>query len=119
MLNILDLETVNTFLKICSIEIKKGRCYFVGYRKLNINGKVVSAKQALIDIGIMKDKDIWNYILSLKKEDCMKIERDKDYSRDMNSEVYVFKKIINNKTIYIKLTVNNRGIICISFHESY
>lgn len=80
---------------------------------------MISAKQALIDIGIMKIEDIWHYILTLENKDCIKIERDRDYSRDMNSEVYIFKKNINGKDVYIKLTMNDRGIICISFHESY
>lgn len=119
MLNTLDLDTVNLFLKTCKKEIDKRNCYFVGYRTININGKVISAKQALIDIGIMRGKDIWEHIRTLNSEDCVKVERDRDYSRDMNSEVYVFKKNINSKLIYIKLTINERGVICISFHESY
>lgn len=119
MLSTLDLDTINSFLKTCKNEIDKRNCYFVGYRKISINGKVISAKQALIDIGIMKEKDIWNHIKNLEAKDCVKIDRDKDYSRDMNSEVYVFKKIINSKLVYIKLTINERGVICISFHESY
>ena len=119
MLSILDLSTVDLFLKTCEIEIKKKNCYFVGYRKINMNGKIISAKQALIDIGIMKEKDIWNHVLTLEKTDCIKIERDRDLFRDMNSEVYIFKKNINRKIVYIKLTMNDRGIICISFHESY
>lgn len=97
MLSTLDLDTVNSFLKTCKNEIKKRNCYFVGYRKININGKIISTKQALIDIGIMKEKDIWNHILTLEKFDCVKIDRDRDYSRDMNAEVYVFKKIISGK----------------------
>ena len=119
MLSTLDLDTVNSFLKTCKNEIEKRNCYFVGYRKININGKIISAKQALIDIGIMKEKDIWKHIQTLEPKDCIKIDRDKDYSRDMNSEVYIFKKIINGKMVYIKLTINDRGVICISFHESY
>ena len=54
MLSTLDIDSVNSFLKICRSKIKKENCYFVGYRIININGKRISAKQALIDIGIMK-----------------------------------------------------------------
>lgn len=118
MFSTLDIYSINSFLKTCKKEIKKGNCYFVGYRKITVNGKIISAKQALLDIGIMKEKDIWNHILLLEIEDCIKIDRDRDYSRDMNSEVYIFKKNINQVVVYIKLTMNNRGIICISFHES-
>ena len=92
MLKNIDLDTVNLFLKTCRKEIKKRNCYFVGYRSLNINDKVISAKQALIDIGIMNINEIWNHILELKERDCVKIDRDRNYSFDMNSEVYVFKK---------------------------
>ena len=119
MLNVLDKESVKLFLNISKREIKKGNCYFAFYRTINMNGKIVSAKQALIDIGIMKTQDIWNYILFLEVKDCIKIDRDRDSTRDMNSEVYIFKKLINKKIVYIKLTLNNRGVICISFHESY
>ena len=119
MLSTLDIDAVNTFLKICKREIEKKNCYFVGDRAININGKKISAKQALIDIGIMKVQDIWKHILDLGIDDCIKVDRDHDYSRDMNSEVYIFRKKINSKIVYIKLTMNDRGIICISFHESY
>ena len=119
MLSTLDVDAVRIFLKTCKREIKNKRCYFVGYRVLNINGQKISAKQALIDIGIMKIEDIWYHISNLDEKECIEIDRDKDFNRDMNSEVYVFKKIINSKIVYIKLTMNDRGIICISFHESY
>lgn len=118
MLNALDIDATQSFLKICKREINKRNCYFVGYRKININGKTISAKQALIDIGIMKEKDIWKHILDLKPSDCIKVERNKEHLRDLNSEVYVFKKLINKKIVYIKLTINEKGVICISFHES-
>ena len=58
MLKDIDSDTVNLFLKTCRKEIKKRNCYFVGYRSSNINGKVISAKQALIDIGIMNINEI-------------------------------------------------------------
>lgn len=119
MLTSLDISTVDSFLNICKREIKKGNCFFVGYRNLKINGKFVSAKQALIDIGIMKISDIWKCVINLNCNDCVKIGRDYDSSRDMNSEVYVFKKMINGNLVYIKLTLNDRGVVCISFHKDY
>ncbi len=119
MLSVLDLSAVKSFLNICKREIRKGNCYFVGYRKIKTNGKIISAKQALIDIGIMNVKEIWDHVYKLEVSDYIKVDRDFDFSRDMNSEVYIFKKLINSKMVYIKLTMNGRGIICISFHESY
>ena len=119
MLSTLDIDATSSFLKVCKKEIKKKNCFFAGYRTLTINGKRISAKQALIDIGIMKVQDIWQHILDLGIDDCIKVDHDRDYSIDMNSEVYIFRKKINSKIVYIKLTMNDRGIICISFHESY
>lgn len=119
MLSTLDIDAVKSFLKTCKREIEKRNCYFAGYRTINLNGKKISAKQALINIGIMKVEDIWKHILNLEINDCIKVDRDRDYSRDMNSEVYIFRKNINSKIVYIKLTMNDRGIICISFYESY
>ncbi len=74
MLSTLDRDAVNTFLKICEREIKKRNCYFAGYRVININGEKISAKQALIDIGIMKTQDIWKHILDLEVKDCIKVD---------------------------------------------
>ena len=118
MTKTIDLETVDSFLKICREEIRKKRCKFLGYRNLEVNGKKISTKQALLDIGIMNKKDIWKHVCSLVKEDCKDISHDRDFSRDMNSEVFEFIKVINKKKVYIKLTLNDRGVLCISFHES-
>lgn len=119
MLSTFTLDSVDSFLAICKREIPKGNCYFVGTRILNIKGKLISAKQALLDIGIMNTEEIWKYILELKKEECVKVDFDHNPAMDMNSEIYIFKKTINNKIIYIKLTMRTKGIICISFHEDY
>ena len=95
MLNTQDLDSINLFLNICKKEIKKGNCYFAGYRILDMNWKYVSAKQALINIGIMNINEIWRHISNLEMKDCIKIDYDHDISKDMNSEIYIFKKIIN------------------------
>lgn len=117
MLSRLDKEAVKDFLKVCSREILKGHCHIVS-RELNINGRIISSKQALLEIGIMNPKQLWDYVLELTEDECIKVDFDYDPKRDYNSEFFVFKKIINKKTIYIKLTMRKRGIICLSFHES-
>lgn len=43
---------------------------------------------------------------------------DYDTRRDMNSEIFEFIKVINKKDVYIKLTINDRGAVCLSFHIS-
>ena len=118
MYSTLDKEAIKIFLKLCHKEIARGNCHLVN-RTLNINGKIISTKQALLDIGIMNKEQIWKHILELKETDCIKIDFDYNKKMDNNSEIYVFKKMINKKSIYIKLTMRESGIICISFHESY
>lgn len=86
---------------------------------LKVNNTYKNAKQLLINIGIMKINQIWEHILTLNVSDCVKVDFDYEKRRDTNSEIFVFKKMINNKNVYIKLTMNEKGIICISFHESY
>jgi len=97
-------------------EIENNNVYFVGYRTVKSNGKEINAKQALLDIGISNKKEIWKYIKSLEVQDCFRISKDRDFKRDFNSEIFEFKKIINKKDVYIKLTINDRGLLCLSFH---
>ena len=109
-MKLLTEDAVDTFLKICQREIKKGKCYFVGDRKIKSKNHYVSAKQALLDLGIMRKEE-------LTKKDCIKVDFDHDLKRDFNSEMYIFKKEIHSKIAYIKLTMRPSGIICLSFHE--
>ena len=116
MLSVLDSNTVSVFLKMARKEIDNNNVYFVGYRTVESNGRIINAKQALLDIGISNKKEIWKYVKSLEVSDCFRISRDRDFKRDFNSEIFEFKKIINKKDVYIKLTINNRGLLCLSFH---
>ena len=118
MLSTLDKSATESFLKICKREIPKGHCHFIN-RNLNINGRKVSSKQALLDLGIIKIAQIWDYILKLTVEDCIKVEADYDSKRDTNSEMYIFKINIESNKVYIKLTLRENGIICLSFHQDY
>lgn len=116
MLSSLDLAAVNSFLITARKEIDKNNAYFVYYRNVKSGNKVVNARQALLDIGIIKISEIWNHIKELQPSDCFRISRDRDFSRDFNTEIYEFKKNINRKNVYIKLTINDKGLLCISFH---
>lgn len=115
-LSVLDKEVVDIFLKTARKEIDNNNVYFIGYRDVLSNGKKVNAMQALLDIGIVRKEDIWNYIKTLTSDDCFRISRDYDFKRDYNSEIFEFKKFINRKLVYIKLTINNKGLLCLSFH---
>ena len=114
----IDNVVVESFLKTVKREIKKGNRSFVGHRNVCSNGKVISAKQALLDIGIVKIKEIWDVILNLEVSDCFRISMDYDKTRDMNSEIFEFIKVYNKLNVYIKLLINDRGVVCLSFHIS-
>jgi len=115
----LDEFAVNSFLITAKKLIHENKKQFVWYRELKINGKILTVKQALYDIGIFLEKELWNYILELNPTELIKIEMDRDSHKDYNSEMFVFIKKINDKDIYIKLTINRKGLLCLSFHESY
>lgn len=115
-----DKHIVEIFLKTARREIDKGNCFFLN-RKILINGNMISSYDALIMINILSLKEMWQHIYNLKIDDCIKVDWDYKPSvgeRDFSSEIYVFIKNINKHKVYIKLTINERGILCISFHES-
>lgn len=117
MLSTLDKNAVESFLKLCKLEINKGNRKFIGSRKITIKGTIMSAYDALYNLGIKDEKEMWNYILTLEAKDCIDVSFDYDASRDNNTEMYVFIIYINNIKVYIKLTYRNK-VICLSFHES-
>ena len=116
MLSSLDLAAVNLFLITARKEIDKNNAYFVYYRNVKSGNKVVNARQASLDIGIIKISEILNHIKELQPSDYFRISRDREFSRNFNAEIYEFKKNINRKNVYIKLTINDKGLLCISFH---
>ena len=117
MLSTLDKNAVDNFLKLCRREIEKNNVLFIKNRKINLNGRILNARQALAEIGIFKEKEIWKYVMDLNVQDCIDVGFDYDTSRDFNTEIYVFIKVINGNKVYIKLTYRNK-VVCLSFHES-
>lgn len=112
----LDIESARMFLKMAAKEIKNKNYYIVPYKY--VNGRKIKSVELIYKIGISNVNDIWNYILELTSEDCVDVSMDYDFKRDMNTEMYEFKKIINGKKVYIKLTIRNK-LICMSFHTDY
>lgn len=120
MLATLDKTALKSFLKESKILIKRKRRTIIP-RDYDINGEKVYYIQAILDIGLLSKEQIWDYIIDLKEEECFRISNDYDLSRDFNSEMFEFIKIINGKRVYIKLTLKggeNDKILCLSFHES-
>lgn len=115
-LSTLDYASAESFLKMAAREINNNNVYLVPFKY--IKGRRVRTVQLLNKIGLKSPNDIWNYILTLTKEDCIDISFDHDISRDYNTKMYEFKKEINNKKVYIKLTIRNK-LVCMSFHTDH
>lgn len=49
MLSTLDKTAVNNFLKLCRREIEKNNVLFIKNRKINLNGIILNARQALAE----------------------------------------------------------------------
>lgn len=119
MLSTLDKKAVESFLKLCKKEVERKNVLFIKNRKINLNGRILTARQALAEIGIFKEKEIWKHVMDLNVQDCISVSFDHDVSRDYNTEMYVFLKMINGKNVYIKLKLTYRNkVVCLSFHES-
>ena len=96
----IDKIAVDFFLRAVKREINKGNWYLVPRNNIKYEGKIVY------------------YLTSLKTTDCFNISRDHDKRRDYNDDIYEFKVMIKGIETYIKLTLNDRGAVCISFHKS-
>ena len=58
MLSTLDKNAVESFLKLCDKEVEMKNVLFIKNRKINLNGRILTARQALAEIGIFKEKEI-------------------------------------------------------------
>lgn len=54
-------------------------------------------------------------IMALKSEDFYRIEEGK-YQEQF--EMYAFGKMLKDNEIYIKISITERSVICISFHKA-
>jgi len=71
--------------------------------------------QDFIDLGISKREDAWRIILQLSASDeSQPNDLDKDGS---GKRVWFFRRMMENGVYaYIKLKIDERGCVCISFH---
>ena len=107
-------------VKLVLLKIKEyvsnGKRSFVERTYQLKNGETKTYLDELLEIGLMNVSAAWSEVLSLKPKHYVEgpiIDRDNPSEKD----VWIFKKKINENTVYIKLKVNEkRGTVCISFH---
>lgn len=82
-------------------------------------GKTIRWIEALLTIGLTEISQVWDEILDLAISDfhegpCLDHDRPND-----GKIIWIFKKEINEKQTYIKLKIDKRGCVCLSFHEDW
>lgn len=111
--------TSTEFLHDAKKLISCGKKDFIKRTYLNSNGETVRWIEALFEIGLTEVKQVWDEVLDLTTADyfegpSMDIDRPQD-----GNVIWVFKKEINDVITYIKLKIDRRGCVCISFHEDW
>jgi hypothetical protein len=114
----IDLKAVTYFLSAVRKEILKGNFKLEPRRDIDIGSRIVTFKQALVDLSIFTIDEVKARILKLDPNECIDISFDYDKRRDFNSEIYEFVTYVNGIKTYIKMTLNEKGVLCLSFHRS-
>lgn len=99
---------VEKFLEEIRVKYESGvlSLYYLNDREKNA--------QALLDLEIPPNKRT-EIIMTLKPEDFYRIEEGKYLEQ---FEMYAFGKMLKDIEIYIKISITERSVICISFHKA-
>ncbi|WP_407270771.1 hypothetical protein [Radiobacillus sp. PE A8.2] len=113
------MQNVRAFLYEAKKLVSVGRKVFIKRKGYELpDGTQINYLQALLDLDIGNIDEAWGYVLSLSPNHYHAgpiPDRDRPDSNDM----WVFKRKINDIDAYIKLKIDNRGCVCISFHEDW
>ncbi|MGL4821249.1 MAG: hypothetical protein ACRC5C_14950 [Bacilli bacterium] len=105
------------FLREAKQRISVGQRDFIKRTYTHPSGRTVKWIEALMDIGLTDLGQCWQEILDLGPEHYDSGPHvDRDFSQHT---VWVFKKEINGRLTYIKLKIDERGCVCLSFHEDW
>ena len=108
--------SVIAFLSEIKKLIASGRWQFVTRTYKLSNGSTQTYLQALFELDIDHPNDVPNEILKLTPLDYYSGPED-DRDRNNGTKLWIFKKNINGITTYIKLKIDERGCVCVSFHK--
>lgn len=108
--------SVIAFLSEIKKLIASGRWNFVRRTYNLTDGSTQTYLQALFELDIDHPNDVQNEILKLTPLDYFSGPED-DRDRNDGTKFWIFKKTINGNTSYIKLKIDERGCVCVSFHK--
>ncbi|QUW20916.1 hypothetical protein JSQ81_13965 [Sporosarcina sp. Marseille-Q4063] len=119
-LEILTSHTSSTeFLRDAKKLISSGKKDFIKRTYYDPEGKRVRWIEALLEIGLTEPAQVWDQVLDLTTSDyhegpCLDTDRPQD-----GNVIWIFKKEINDVLTYVKLKIDRRGCVCLSFHEDW
>lgn len=107
------------FLRDAKRLISTGKKDFIKRTYDHPSGKKVRWIEALGEIGLTDVPQVWEEALKLTLKDCVEgpvidFDRPKD-----GKVIYVFKKEVNGVLTYIKMKIDHRGCVCLSFHKDW
>jgi len=112
-------EEKRAFLREAKQLISKGKRDFIKRTYDHPSGKKVRWIEALFEIGLTGVDQIWDETLKLTPYDYREGPIvDKDRPAD-GKILWIFKKEVNDNLTYIKLKIDHRGCVCLSFHEDW
>lgn len=107
------------FLREAKQLISKGKRDFIKRTYNHPSGKTVKWIEALFEIGLTRVDQVWDETLKLTPNDYEEgpvIDND----RPLDGKIlWVFKKEVNGVLTYIKMKIDHRGCVCLSFHEDW
>jgi hypothetical protein len=114
-----DFNAKKAFLREAKQLISMGEKDFIKRTYDHPNGKKINWKEALLEIGLTSPNQVWEEALKLTPTDyvdgpCIDIDRPKD-----GKVIWIFKKKVNGVLTYIKMKIDHRGCVCLSFHEDW
>lgn len=119
MFNLATEEEKKAFLREAKQLISKGKKDFIKRTYDHPVGKKVKWIEALLDIGLTGVEQMWDETLQLTPDDYKDgpvVDNDRPHDGKI---IWIFKKEVNGALTYIKLKIDNRGCVCLSFHEDW
>ncbi|OLS39154.1 hypothetical protein [Bacillus sp. MRMR6] len=107
------------FLREAKQLISIGKKDFIPRTYSHPSGSKVKWKEALLHIGLTQPNQVWDEVLKLTPSDyidgpCIDNDRPND-----GKTIWIFKKEVNGFLTYIKMKIDHRGCVCLSFHEDW
>jgi hypothetical protein len=114
-----DLNQRKAFLREVKRLISRGQKDFIKRTYDHPSGTKVRWIEALMEIGLTNPEQAWDEALKLSPSHyvdgpCVDVDRPKD-----GKVIWIFKKEVNGVLTYIKMKIDRRGCVCLSFHKDW